>query len=131
MSREEILDVLNRVYPQVIDYYGERSNQHPPQVEIHSSIYARVSGIPGMTGEEEPHAEIDREANKIFLYTPKLVDEEQIIRSIIHEYTHYLQNPGWQKRYYTMGKNYEDHPYEIEAHKSEEDWVKFSEDNVE
>ena len=131
MNKDEILQILNRVYPQIIDYYGAKNNTPTPQVEIHSSIYARVSGIKGMTGEEEPHAEFDSHQQKIFLYTPQLVDEEQVIRSIIHEYTHYLQNPGWQKRYYTMGKKYEDHPYEVEAHKREEDWEQFSGDNVE
>ena len=28
---------------------------------------------------------------------------------------HYLQSPSWMKRYYDMGYEYNNHPYELEA----------------
>jgi len=34
---------------------------------------------------------------------------------MVHEYTHYLQDPKWMTRYYNMGYTYKTHPYEIQA----------------
>ncbi len=127
MTREEINSIISKVYPKIQTHYGTKRGTTPPPIEVHTSIYARLSGEEGMRGEEEAHAQWTPKDKKIYLYTIKLTDEEQIIRSLIHEYTHYLQNPGWHKRYYTMGKKYEDHPYEMEALKREEDWEMFVE----
>ena len=51
--------------------------------------------------------------------------EEDVIRSIIHEYTHYRQDHKLFKQYRDM-YSYDENPIEIEAHKNEEDWHLFS-----
>ena len=39
---------------------------------------------------------------------------KNVIKTMLHEYCHYLQCPGWYTRYAGM-YSYEQHPYEIEA----------------
>ena len=51
-------------------------------------------------------------------------DAKHLAKSIIHEYQHYLQSPSWYTRYYSMGYNYSDHPYEIAAYKEEKNYRK-------
>mgnify|MGYP000501221771 CR=1 FL=1 len=63
--------------------------------------------------------------NEIVLYWTEVEDFEDIARTLVHEYQHYLQSPVWLTRYYTMGYGYDDHPYEVQALKEEENWEKF------
>ena len=72
------------------------------------------------------NAEYDRIDNTIIIYWPKMVDKETIIKSLIHEYQHYLQSSSWMKRYYNMGYNYNNHPYEVAATKAESNWKTFA-----
>ena len=44
-------------------------------------------------------------------------------RLVTHEYMHYLQCPGWFKRYYKMGYDYSNHPYELEAYARETELI--------
>ena len=53
-----------------------------------------------------------------------MMNEEDVIRSIIHEYTHYKQDHKLFKQYRAM-YSYDENPIEIEAHKNEEDWKLF------
>lgn len=40
---------------------------------------------------------------------------EECVKTMVHEYQHYLQPTGWYQRYYDMGHTHQTHPYEIEA----------------
>lgn len=51
--------------------------------------------------------------------------KKMVIQTLIHEYIHYLQSPTWFKRYYNMGYSYNDHPYELEAIRHEQDYKLF------
>jgi len=115
--------VVDRVYPQIIKNLG-RAKRGTPKVEFHSNIYVRVTGIEGMQGEANPHAEYDWENNKIYLYTPKMVNEEEIIKGLLHEYTHATQDPKKMEKY-QQKLGYKKNPYEIAAHKSEKNWKKY------
>ena len=55
--------------------------------------------------------------NEITIYYKNIASLEELIRTIIHEYQHYLQSPSWMTRYYNMGYDYSDHPYELAAYK--------------
>jgi hypothetical protein len=57
--------------------------------------------------------------NTIKVYTLKNQNVEQLIQTIIHEYTHYLQNI-W-KYYYLVHQvtGYENNPFELEASRNE------------
>ncbi len=54
--------------------------------------------------------------NELVIYIDEINDLEELIRTIIHEYQHYLQSPSWYTRHWDKNlKNYFDHPYEAEA----------------
>ena len=54
--------------------------------------------------------------NEIVIYIDEINDLEELIKTIIHEYQHYLQSPSWYTRHWDRNlKNYFDHPYEAEA----------------
>ena len=114
--------VVNRVYPQIVKDLGT-ALRGTPKVEFHRNIYVRVSGIEGMEGEANPHAEYDWENNKIYLYTPKMTNEEEIIKGLLHEYTHATQDPKKMDKYRELG--YKKNPYELAASEAEEGWRKY------
>ncbi len=122
LSKEEIQSIVDRVYPEITSHYGP-GPRGIPEVTIHSNIYARESGIEGMEGEANPHGQYDWDLNKIYLYIRRLTTEEQVIRTLIHEHTHSLQDSKKREEYRKLG--YAKDPYEIEAIKAEEDWKKF------
>ena len=126
MTTDEIQQIVDYAYPKIQKYYGKVKLSIPP-VELHVDIIARLSGIPDMRGEESKtsEAEYDDKENKIFIYYPNMRDEEHVIRSLIHEYTHYTQDSSLFKRYKAM-YTYDEDPTEIEARKNEENWEMFS-----
>jgi len=126
MTVDEIQQIVDRAYPLIQKYYGKGSKPTPP-VELHKDIYARLSGIEDMEGEASrtTKAEYDDKENKIFIYYPNMKSEEDVLRSLIHEYTHYTQDSTLFKRYKQI-YSYDEDPTEIEAHKNEENWEMFS-----
>lgn len=124
METNQILKSANEIYPKVREYYGVGKRDFPP-IEVHRNIFARLSGEPDMEGDDPAEAEFDRKENKLFLYSDYIDGVEDITRGIIHEYIHFLQSESWMQRYYKMGYTYQNHPYEINAKKEEENWKKF------
>ena len=126
MKKEEIQHIIDTAYPNIQKYYGKGKLDFPP-IELHQDIYARVSGIEDMEGEhsKSSEAQYEHHVNKIYIYYPNMVNEEHIIRSIIHEYTHYLQDSELFAKYKKI-YSYNEDPTEIEAHKNEENWQMFS-----
>lgn len=61
--------------------------------------------------------------NTITIYIPHCNTIDEIVSTVIHEYTHYLQS---RPRYQTYQKNYyySTNPYEREARKNEERYTK-------
>jgi hypothetical protein len=63
----------------------------------------------------ELKGEYDGSDNTIIIYSKYIDNIDDLISTVIHEYTHYLQSPGWYTRYAnTLNKN-DDHPYESQA----------------
>ena len=124
--KEVIEDIINRVYPQIVKNLGKSKYVKTPKVELHKDIYARLSGIEDMEGEESTssEAEYDDKENKIFIYYPNMKDEKHVIQSLLHEYTHSLQDQKKRKKHGEHG--YENDPYEIEASRAEKNWRKYS-----
>ena len=120
-------EIVNRVYPQIVKNLGRSRYVKTPKVELHKDIYARLSGIEDMKGEEShaSKAEYDDVENKIFIYYPNMINEEDVIRALLHEYTHSLQDPKKSKKHRESG--YENDPYEIAAKKAEWGWEKYKE----
>jgi len=125
MTTDEIQNIIDKAYPKIQKYYG-KGKLNIPKIELHKDIYARISGIEGMEGEasQSSKAQYDENTNVIYIYYPNMVNEEDVIRSIIHEYTHYKQDHSLFSKYKAM-YGYDEDPTEIEAKKNEEDWHLF------
>jgi len=124
MPREEVQSIVNRVYPQIVDDRGPAHRPGVPKIELHADIYARHSGIAGMKGEvsKEAKAEFVDAESAIYVYYPNMTNEEDIIRSILHEYEHARQDPKKYEKYRKAGFDGLDNPYEKAARKAEEKW---------
>ena len=129
MTVDEIQNILDFAYPKIKEYYGKGKLSFPT-ISLHSDIYTRLSGETGMEGEESSSkAEYDETENEIYVYYLNVENEEDLLRSLIHEYTHYLQDISKFKKLYTQQYTYDTNPYELEARKAEEDWYIFSKEN--
>ena len=119
MLSSEVLDIVNKVYPKIIKDYNSNA-----KVELYSDIYERLNSVPAMD-EHESYAEYHWDSNIIYLYTNHLDNEEDIIRSLIHECVHSNQLHEIYEAYYECGLDYDTHPYEIEAEYEEEKWKNY------
>jgi len=120
MKQEEIVKIVNKVYPLI-----SKDNNSHAKIEYYHNIYERLSGVKGMTGEVCAHAEYDWSTKKIYLYTSRMNSVEDVIRSLIHECVHSTQNKELFEALYECGLDYTNHPYEIEAEYEEENWKKY------
>ena len=128
MDKEEIQQIIDKAYPLIQRYFGKGKKSYP-KVELHRDIYARLSGDEEQSGEHSSTsiAEYDEIANEIYIYYPNIKNEEDLLRSLIHEYTHYLQDLTQLKiQVYAQNYDYDSNPIEIEAHKNENNWQMFS-----
>jgi|GEM_PF-1532222 hypothetical protein len=128
MEKEKVQIIIDYVYPKVKAYYGiSKYHSKFPEVKLHHNIYARLTGEEEAEGECSPAAEYDRFTNTIWIYFPEAIDEQWVIGSILHEYTHYLQDGEEMKRMYDEdGYEYDTHPFEIEAIAAEKNWHLFA-----
>jgi len=133
MTTDEIQQIIDYAYPKIQVYYGKGESSIPP-IELHRDIYARLSGEEEMEGEasETSKAEYDEETNVIYVYYPNVENEEDLLRSLVHEYTHYKQDHSLFQKYRDM-YDYDDpkNKIEAEAKKAEEDWYLFKLDKNE
>ncbi len=126
MIKKDCKLIVDRAYPKIKEYYGKsRFNSDYPKVDYHYSIYARITGEIPSEIEVDPAGDFERDTNTIWVYYPAAIDEEWVIRTLLHEYQHYLQDEDEMKRLYESGYGYEDHPFEIEAINAEEEWSLF------
>ena len=77
-------------------------------------------------GEDKPSGRYDREANQISLYSDYVLSKEEILRNVVHEYTHYKQPEELFQKYIDQGYTYQNSPLELEALKTEEEWWRFA-----
>ena len=130
MTIDEIQIIIDKAYPKIQDHYnkkyGETSNLDIPKIEMHKDIYARLSGDEEQSGEhsDTSEAQYDDKANVIYIYYPNMINKEHVIRSIIHEYTHYKQDHSLFSKYKAM-YDYNEDPTEVAAKENEEDWHLF------
>ena len=126
MTTDKIQQIIDYSYPKIQSYYGKGSLDIP-KIELHRDIYARLSGDEEQSGEHSKTsiAQYDDVANIIYIYYPNIKTEEDVLRSLIHEYTHYRQDHKLFKKYKAM-YSYDEDPTEIEAKRNEEDWPLFT-----
>ena len=127
MSMDEVQSIVDRVFDQIVEDRG-LPPQGKPKISLHTDIYERHSGIAGMKGEvsEEAKAEFVDKANAIYVYFPNMTSEEDVIRSLLHEYEHAHQDPKKYEKYREEGFDGLDNPYEKAARRAEETWEKYS-----
>jgi len=123
MTQDEILNILNYSYPLIKKYYGKGKLDYP-SIELHQDIYARLSGEPEARGEHSDTSIAQYDKGKIFIYYPNVKTEEDVLKALIHEYTHYTQDSELFRKYRDM-YDYDKDPTEIEAKNNEEDWHLF------
>ena len=124
ISSKEIMDIVKKVYPQIVKDLGGRA----VKVEVHNNIYKRIDavGIEDMMRDNNPFAEFDWNKRKIYLYSSAISNIEQIIRSLLHEHTHTKQNRKKFRQGYDSGKyTYANHPYEKAAVNAEKKWKNY------
>ena len=126
MTIDEIQQIIDYAYPNIQKYYGKGSLDFP-KIELHRDIYARLSGDEEQSGEHSKttKAQYDENTNIIYIYYPNMENEEDVLRSLIHEYTHYKQDHKLFKQYKAI-YGYDEDPTEIEAKRNEEDWPLFT-----
>ena len=120
MKTSEVLNIVNKVYPKITENYNSNA-----KVELYSDIYTRLNCVSAMGDESVAHAEYNWSENKIYIYTTNMSNEEDIIRSLIHECVHSKQSYDLYIAYKLIGLDYDTHPYEIEASYEENKWKKY------
>jgi hypothetical protein len=120
MTKEKVTRLSNDIFKQISRDYGHsKYHQTLPYLSIEDSPYSDAD-------DPDCFGEYDRDENELVVYWKNIHSREDLIRTIIHEYQHYLQSPIWYSRYWTMGYGYVDHPYEVSARKVEEMWETYT-----
>jgi hypothetical protein len=111
VTRKQIIEYVEKYLAQVENVYGKSKHQQTtPYVYLSKDVIDNIKG------------EYCYILNEITIYYRNINSLEELIRTIIHEYQHYLQSPSWMTRYYRMGYDYTNHPYEVAAYNEEENW---------
>ena len=124
MNKEEILAIANEAYPKIVKYF-KKGKGEIPTIRVYRNVYVALTGEEEAEGEQEPTGRYDRESNEIQLFTDYIPNKEEVIRNVIHEYTHYKQPDGLDTKYYDQGYTYQNNPAELEALRAEEKWHLF------
>lgn len=125
MTQDKIQDILDHAYPLIKSYFGKGKLDYPKIDTSHKNTYAMHSGEPEAEGEHSDTSIAEYYEGTIYLYLPNITNEEELLRALVHEYTHYTQDNELFAKYRSM-YSYDEDPIEIEAHKNEENWRLFS-----
>lgn len=119
MNKQEVQSLSELYFDKVSESYGiSKHHVTYPYLCVEDRKYSDRE-------DKELKGEYCTIHNEIVIYWKNIEDEESLIRTLIHEYQHYLQSPSWFTRYYKQGYSYNDHPYEVQALQEEENWEKF------
>jgi len=125
MTIDKIENILKHAYPLIKSYFGKGKLDYPKIDTSHNNTYAMHSGEPEAEGEHSSTSIAEYYKGTIYLYLPNITNEEELLKALVHEYTHYTQDSELFAKYRDM-YDYENDPTEIEAHKNEEKWQLFS-----
>ena len=100
-------ETILEVFAKVRDHYGlSKYYDYYPELEICEETHW-LSG------------EFRSDYCGIVVYPLAIINEEELIRTIVHEYQHYLQDPDEMERL-NEKHDYYSHPFEIEAYAIED-----------
>jgi hypothetical protein len=119
MNKRDISRLINQYFDKIITHYGESKFQmESPWLVIEDSPYSDAD-------DKDLIGEYCSLNNELIIYWKNIKNTEDLVRTLIHEYQHYLQSPSWMTRYYKMGYDYHNHPYETIAYERETDYKLF------
>ena len=119
MNKDEIKLIATEVFTNVVKYYGlSKHYSSTPFLVIEDSPYSDAD-------DSECIGEFCSMLNELIIYWKNIKNKTELVKTLVHEYQHYLQSPSWMTRYYNMGYNYSDHPYEIAAYNEEYNYKLF------
>ena len=124
LSIGQIEKIVKRVYPKIVKDLGGSAKR----VEVHSNMWDRIGavGVEDLKREQgNPNAQYDPDDNVIYIYSEVTNNLEQIVRSLLHEHTHTIQDQKEFKKLYDKGYNYGNHPFELEALEAEKNWKNY------
>jgi len=124
LNQSQIERLIKRVYPQIVRDLGGDAKP----VEVYDNIWDRLGAVAVDDLKEEqgnPNAQYDPDADIIYIYSEVTNTPEQIIRSLLHEHTHTIQDQKEFKKLYDKGYEYSNHPFELEALEAEKDWKRY------
>ena len=100
---------LHGAFVEMMTKYGKAKNKDLwPELDLISDPEDPVQG------------EFLDETDEIVINMAQCESVRDAIETMVHEYQHYLQGGSagacdWHTRYYEMGYDYENHPYEVQA----------------
>ena len=120
LSKKKVERIAQTYLDKIIEVYGLSNHfDSEPYLLLEDKVYSDGT-------DKNLKGEFDSDFNEIVVYWKNIKNEEELVRTLVHEYTHYLQSPSWMTRYYNMGYEYTDHPYEVQAYVEEENWIQFN-----
>lgn len=120
MTKQLVTDISENLLPKLAEWYGfSKYHNSLPYLLIEDSPYSDAD-------DPDCFGEYDKDENELIIYWKNINHIDVLIKTMIHEYQHYLQSKSWFTRYYNMGYDYNTHPYEIAATKAEQQWFRFT-----
>lgn len=110
MTTKTKIKKIEKVFDWCVKYYGKSKYYKTYPTLIVN--YSKKNTYHGEFYIDETDCD-DIEVNLI-VYINMLRTTEELVKTVVHEYQHYLQHPSWLTRYYHT-KKYCDNPYELLA----------------
>ena len=123
-SDAQIEKLIKKVYPKIVKDLGGEAKP----VEVYDNMWDRLGAVAVEDLKREqgnPNAQYNPDDDIIYIYSEMTNTPEQIIRSLLHEHTHTIQDQKEFKKLYDKGYEYSNHPFELEALEAEKNWKKY------
>lgn len=124
LNQRQIEKLIQKVYPQIVKELGGDAKP----VEVYDNMWDRLGAVAVDDLKREqgnPNAQYNPDDDIIYIYSEVTNNVEQVIRSLLHEHTHTIQDQKEFKKLYDKGYEYSNHPFELEALEAEKDWKKY------
>ena len=124
LNQRQIEKLIQKVYPEIVKDLGGEAKP----VEVYDNIWDRLGAVAVDDLKREqgnPNAQYNPDDDIIYIYSEVTNNVEQVIRSLLHEHTHTIQDQKEFKKLYDKGYEYSNHPFELEALEAEKDWKKY------
>ena len=123
-SDAQIEKLIKKVYPKIVKDLGGEAKPF----EVYDNMWDRLGAVAVEDLKREqgtPNAQYNPDDDIIYIYSEMTNTPEQIIRSLLHEHTHTIQDQKEFKKLYDKGYEYSNHPFELEALEAEKNWKKY------